>query len=276
MLNKIISFIFRVEGGSADEGRLDLYDASETMNGLARTLNVVTHAMANDGEIREHAHRATGVKTFIHSSEKGCFEEKIDIDFDKSSVDAIGSSVISKAFFDLLEGTLSVAVGESYDPKTYTLKKLLIENSTILEEIADSIDEAIKKLHRTIKSNPDIKIYFERPRVGDFFELNKETLDFVTTTDETIEQEEITGNITRFNSISDFGRLYSDEVGFIVSFRIAEKNNKRVRLLAVKSMKEMIEGNDGKLKLRVTKILNTKGMVKKYIVHDIYDWSVDE
>lgn len=49
---KEVSLILRVEGGVADEGLLDVYDAASTITGLARTVNLVAHAFANDEEVR--------------------------------------------------------------------------------------------------------------------------------------------------------------------------------------------------------------------------------
>jgi hypothetical protein len=80
---KELSANVRVEGGIADKGVLDMYDAAGLIHGLARSLNIVAHSFANDEEIRSRANTATGVQTLIHSSKKGCFEEKIDVRFSK-------------------------------------------------------------------------------------------------------------------------------------------------------------------------------------------------
>ena len=80
---KDLTMLFRVEGGTADEGRLDLHDASMTLLGLARAVNITTHAFANENDLRTRANAAKGAQAFVHSSRKGCFEEQIDIVFEQ-------------------------------------------------------------------------------------------------------------------------------------------------------------------------------------------------
>jgi len=38
---------FKYEHGSADTGKLDLYDASVALNGISRSLSIITHAYIN-------------------------------------------------------------------------------------------------------------------------------------------------------------------------------------------------------------------------------------
>lgn len=40
---KEVNLILRLEGGVADEGLLDIYDAANTITGLARAVNLVAH-----------------------------------------------------------------------------------------------------------------------------------------------------------------------------------------------------------------------------------------
>ena len=100
---KDLSMLFRVEGGSADDGRLDLHDASAMLLGLARAVNITAHAFANDNDLRTRANTAKGAQAFVHSSRKGCFEEQIDIVFDKRVVQANGHSVLARNFWDYMD-----------------------------------------------------------------------------------------------------------------------------------------------------------------------------
>jgi hypothetical protein len=43
---KDISALIRIEGGIADDGKIDIYDAAGFINGLARSINIVAHAFA--------------------------------------------------------------------------------------------------------------------------------------------------------------------------------------------------------------------------------------
>jgi hypothetical protein len=52
---------FRYEHGTADSNRLQLYDGSTSISGLARALTIATHAFVN-GEVRTRGDLAHGAK----------------------------------------------------------------------------------------------------------------------------------------------------------------------------------------------------------------------
>lgn len=126
-------------------------------------------------------------------------------------------------------------------------------------------------IHRAIAGDNTIKAFLSRPRVGDSLELTTGTLDYVSTREEQTSAEYILGNITRVNVLSQFGRLFSDEEGRVVSFELANPDDKRVRGLALESMRNHNEGESGKMHLKVTKIVSAQGIVKRYIVHDMLE-----
>lgn len=271
METKEISLILRIEGGIADEGLLDVYDAADTISGIARSINIVTHAFANDEKLRKQGQGAHGAHAFIHSSKKGCFEEQIDIHFDEKVVRKLGSSVITNAFWDYLNWTWSYALGEEREPSTSYVKKVAAKNEFFVDEIANILESPLQDMHKSITRDKDITIYLNRPRIGDILTLNSDTLDYVTTREEQTETEYIVGNITRTSVVSHFGRLFSNEENRILPFEFANPDDRRAKDLALKSMGEFNQGRHGKFNLKVSKILNARGAVKRYIVHDLLE-----
>ncbi|WP_145927217.1 hypothetical protein [Jeongeupia sp. USM3] len=271
MSDKEVSLVLRLEGGIADDGLLDVYDAANTIYGLARAVNLVSHSFANDEEVRKKNQSAQGAKAFIHSSKKGCFEEQVDIRFDKKVVQKIGHSVLANTFWDYLNWTWHASVGFSYEPKTAQVIRIAESNDLFIYEIADALEGPMQLIHRAISYDNTIKAFLYRPRVGDALELTSGTLDYVSIREEQTQHEYMLGNITRVNVLSQFGRLFSDEEGRVISFELANPDDKRVRGLALKSMQEHNEGETGKMHLKVTKIVSAQGVVKRYIVHDILE-----
>lgn len=269
MSNKEIKLILRVEGGSADEGVLDIYDAANTIYGLARSVNMVAHSFANNGEVRKKNKTATGSKTVIQPSIKGCFEEQIAILFDDSVINRVGSSVYVNGFWDYLTWVWTGAVGHDWEPTTPYVRSFASKHDLHIDEISDALEVPMQLMHKSINSDENVKIFISRPRVSDVMELNKSTLDYVTTRDETTDTEYIVGNVTRFNVLSHFGRVYSDDEGRIISFGLADGDNRRVVDLAIKSMQEHGTDNKGKMNLKVSKVLSAHGVVKRYRVYDI-------
>lgn len=62
-------------GGDADEHRLDMYDASASYYGFARTLSILGHFYST-GEINAHAPKSE-LKVFLETAEEGSFKQTI-------------------------------------------------------------------------------------------------------------------------------------------------------------------------------------------------------
>jgi len=65
-----VKFVY--EHGTADDNRLDLYDGSKSLEGIARTLTITTHALLN-GEVRTRADAAHGAEFYIQAPRSGSF-----------------------------------------------------------------------------------------------------------------------------------------------------------------------------------------------------------
>lgn len=267
--DKEISAVLRVEGGIADEGLLEIYDASALLYGLARSLNIVGHAFANNEEVRSRANNAHGVQTLINSSRKGCFEEQIDIRFAPKVVSRMGHTVIAGNFWDYFEYAFSAATGKPYAPSSSHLKRIVSKDPEYQFVIGDALESALFKLHKPVEREKGVKIIFSRPRLGDIFELNRSTLDYISLREEKSNKFIIVGNVTRYNVLSDFGRLYSNEQNRVISFKLANPNDGELRGMVVQSMQDHVKGQSGKLYFTVTEVISSQGEVKRYIVHNI-------
>jgi hypothetical protein len=267
---KDISAVLRIEGGLADEGLLDIHDAANTIYGLARAMNIITHSFANNEQIRTKAATATSVQSFIHSSKKGCFEEQIDIRFDPKVVLKMGSSVIAKNLWDYMAWAWSSAVGHDYEPTSAHLIKILKKDPELVYVMGDALETPMQKLHKAIVRDKNVTIFLCRPHVGDIIKLDKETLDYVSLRNEQTETSYIEGNVTKFNVLSDFGRMYSDVDGKTVSFRLGHQDD-RLQSLCLESMQGMVDAEEDIMKMhfKVSKVVSAQGVVKRYVVHDI-------
>jgi len=163
MSEKEVSLILRLEGGIADEGLLDVYDAANTIYGLARAVNLVSHSFANDEEVRKKNQSAHGAKAFIHSSKKGCFEEQVDIRFDTKTVQKIGHSVLVNTFWDYLNWTWHASVGFLYEPKTPQVIKIAEANDLFIYEIADALESPMQLIHKAISHDNSINRLLKYP-----------------------------------------------------------------------------------------------------------------
>lgn len=269
---KQVTLTIRFEGGEADNGRLPIYDAATAENGLARSINIVTHSFANDEEMRKRGDTATGAVVYASAPRKGCYEMEVDIVFSEATCNKMGASVIVNRYWDYLTWCWSFAVGKEYQPTTPYLQKLIDSEDAKIEEIADALESAMINLHKPIASDPArISLVLSRKHVGDIMTLDEKTNEYVNVRAESEDDEYVVGNVTKFNILTNYGRVFDDKLRRVVSFKAIEDPSHRLRSMITKSMHERVNGRKGKLHFLVRRIENAMGTVKRYVVYDIYD-----
>lgn len=97
-----IHFKISYKNGDADDHRLDMYDASVSLQGFAKALAITAHALLNEGEIRHKGNRAEGAKIYINPARRGSFEELVTIIVNNPEA-TVGVSIVSSAFWDIFE-----------------------------------------------------------------------------------------------------------------------------------------------------------------------------
>jgi hypothetical protein len=263
-------FLIRAEGGEADNGRVNLYDGAQSISGLARCLNLVAHAFANGEVVRTKGDNPKGVETFLHASKKGCFEERIDIEFSDALARRMGESVIQKNFWDYLLWSWSAAIGRKYDPVTPYVRKIESKKTPYGDEIADGLQSAMSDFHRLISEAPGTTIRLAKLRGPDELELNDETYQYVSASIRSAKPIYAYGNVTKYNILSGSGRYYDDKLREVVSFLLlSHKEKQNDEGLAVRSMEQRILGEEGKIRFRGHTIKTSRGVLKKFLVDSI-------
>lgn len=270
MSDRDVELVLRYDGHTADSGRLNLYEASESLNGTARVVNLIVHAFVNNGEIRERLNAPIGANTYLSAAKKGCFEESVEVEFGEEAIRRIKPSVIAANFWDYFSCCVSVAVGRECKPSTPMVKKILHQSEEFFDQLAEELEAPLQKLHRPIKTKGATTITFARPRVGDILTLNQETLDYVSV----MEQDDVLsnwiGNVTKYNSLSGYGRMYIDQFGQTLPFRITQfLQNERAHKAAAASLNEKVNEEGGKRKIVGFAVYNSLGTIKRIVVQEI-------
>lgn len=264
---KSLDIVIRYDGKTADSGQLNLFQAAESLDGIARVVNVIVHAFANDGEIRERLTAPEGAETYLSAAKKGCFEETVTVEFDSSVVEKIKPTVIIGNFWDFLNASITAAIGREHDPNTPMVRKIMEKNETFFEQVAEELENALLKLHRPIKSKGAETITFYRPKVGDVVALNKASLTHVSVRDQETELRYWRGNVTKYNSLSGYGRAYLDDLGETVPFKIDHfKENISARRAATASMNEKEHEEGGKRRIGAYAVHNALGNLKRITI----------
>jgi len=173
---KEIHFKISYHNGDAADGRLDMYDASVSLQGFAKALSITTHALLNDGEIRKKGNNIDGAKLYINPSRKGSFEELITLAIENPVAMSIGTSVIGAVFYDLIKWTWSKTLDLAYEPETVQVKRLEKRIEPFISEMEEALEIPQEQAHRPIKRCEDMVIVIKRQRIGEVIKLDSETL----------------------------------------------------------------------------------------------------
>lgn len=262
------------EGEQADSGQLDLVDSAEVLQGLAASINIITHSFVHNHEVRNRVPIRDGFNTTLTAAKKGCFELQMSVEFDGAAIQKHGPSVISAKFWDYFSTSIAVATGVKYDPKTPYGKDLCEEQPYIFDDIANNIETHLVSAHRPIWSKNAEVARLIRPRVGEQLVLNSDTLEYVKISELSDNLEYLVGNVTKYNILTGRGRAYFQKYGKTVPFFIKDITGpgQAAHLQAVASMKEAAEhgiGNGGYRHFGVFAVTGSRGQIKRVIADGI-------
>ncbi|MGE6435281.1 hypothetical protein [Shewanella baltica] len=248
---------YHFEHGLADNGKLEIYDAAIALKGIARASAIMTHAYLN-GEIRKQGESATGAKFYINTPKRGSFIYEASI--------FITGAVSSGLFYDFLKYGFNEGVGiitnDNYS------KSLNERIEPTIGELPAALESALDEIHRPIKQDHKIKLKVLRPRGEVLANFDIETSKYLSPI--TIPApHDILGAVTKFNSISGWGKFFDDREGRTISFNILESISDYERSLVTWSLHQNNLGKNGALKLEANAIVAPTGKIKRYIVLSI-------
>lgn len=266
-MTKKIEFKIAYHGGSAAKGQLELYSAGRSLTGLSRALNITTHAFLNDGNVRVRGDKLHGAQLFITAPVRGSFMESITVVFDDESTKKIGKTKITKLFYDFLTWTWSHAIGKTdATPSSQEIQEIASRQEPFISEISQGLETSLRDIHRPIYQDREMTIVISRPRVGELLRLDESTLDHVAPVQEQDITTDITGNVTKYNSLSGFGRFYDDEAQRTISFDISPTLDANSKALLTDSLHEWNTKQEGSISIDVKRMLTAHGELKRYTI----------
>lgn len=265
-----IRFSISYHNGHAHHGYLDFYDASASLQGFAKALSITTHALLNQGEIRRRGHTIRGANLYINPSRKGSFEQFGTLVIDHGAT--IGVSVAAAAFYDLIKWTWSKTVNATAEPETAYVRRLVPEDriEPFIGEMEEVLESPLEQALRPISSDDSIEIALNRPRVGNIITLDSRSLANVSARSDSDLTTDILGNVTRYNILSGYGRLYSNELARTISFKVTEDVTVNEKQWLTWSLHNSQDSADsGKLFFDARAVKSARGALKRYLVESV-------
>lgn len=269
-MSKIVEFKVSYNGGTAADGKLELYDAGRSLMGLSRAISITTHAFLNNGFVRTRADRVHGANVFLSGPRHGSFLEDVSVVFDEESEERVGRSVIVPAFYDFLKWTWRFASGKAPgEPETAFVRRMAERQEPLLGDMSTGLESALREFQRPLSTQHDMTISFIRPRTGELLRLDHDSLLYVTPEVDDEITENVIGNVTKYNMLSGIGRLYDDGEERTVSFDLAPGVSAWEKSLLTESMHERNRGNHGKIAVDVKRVFSARGVLKRYTLHAV-------
>lgn len=204
-------------------------------------------------------------------AKRGCFETIIGIDFADAVNEKIGKSVVVKHFWEYLRVALEAAIGKEPLSDNPYLTRVINSESAPFEELAVRFETPLQHVMRPLKTNGANTITFSRPYVGDQVSLDLDCYDYVSTSTKDDTLGHWSGNITKYNILSGYGRAYLDSVKRTVPFNIVDfERNQIAHMAATASMNERAQDrNAGKRVIVAHKVVGSSGRIKRILVTEI-------
>lgn len=280
----MIEFELTFDGGLADDGLLEFYDAARALAGFQRSLALTTHLVLN-GEIITQAPSAKGFQIFIPPFIEGSWISKAKIAIGTAFLigsvgkDSPVGQIVTSVYDAVLLNTMGFHV--DYDKTLQDLYYSDQKNRPITAEKIDSLCEKIESsvadMHRPIvisKSATRAQVTDctkERRPIGPI--LSPITYDYVKQTNKEKEDILIVGYISSYNINTFQGRIYSVDESRPISFELSEeaRNKKTIGTL---TRSQHINGQnpfsyEALVRLRCRKLVSATGKIKKYLVLSI-------
>lgn len=277
----MIEFELVFEGGRADEGLLEFYDAARALAGFQRSLALTTH-LAINGEIITQAPSATGFEIFVPPPIRGSWKTVALIVFSSSiTISAAGKdSPLGQIVTSLYDAALYNTMGFHVD-YTKTLQQQYsehFEHNDITEEKIDSLCEKIESsvadMHRPIviskSANSGIvrRCGRDKLEVGPY--LSVETYNYVRQSTLSDDIEVIQGYVSSYNINTFKGRLFSLVEHRPISFELDDraKDSRTVGALTTSQHLNGQKRNDPQalVEFHCRRIVSANNKTKRYLV----------
>lgn len=204
----------RYNGGLAADGMLPLYDGTSSIHGVAQAIQIATHALLTE-TIVTRATAARSATFFLYPTKAGSY--LVDIAAFVEANPAM-AGITAPIFYDWIKAIFIKATSRApAEPETAKVKKWIEKDEPFLDELAETLEGSLQRAHRPIGSDVST-ITLERPR-SPFLTLDTTTKAWVNTRDVANATTPLTGNVTRFNSVTRNGRAFINELGRIVPFK---------------------------------------------------------
>jgi hypothetical protein len=273
--------IAKFEGEIADEHRIPAYEGAQSLEGIARTITLVSH-FAVTGEVRQRYPFSEVGRPYLETTQQGSFDGVFSVFIDPNTplvTTAFGTlavGVVAGITVELLKLITRRVIGGDHLPEESHVTDLLENRSGDIEALADAAEPSIKKAHTVINYGAgNITLINGSNNIVKFNPISKS---YVSQTIRDHGRRELLVSVGMLNVNSRYGRVYNRELGRTVPIIVHRDANPRTLPKLAESLQRYSSRSRAALPSDVVIIFETErsvdGVDKRYIVFDAYDIEV--
>ena len=184
-----------------------------------------------NGEVRSRAEAATGAKIYIATPKRGSFIYEAAI--------WTAGALTSGVFYDYIKYAFNEAVGNG--SQTDHSKALEKRIEPTIGELPAVLESALDEVHRPIRQDKKIVLTVARPHGEELAVFDSESLLYLQPSTVPAPHE-ISGNVTKYNSLTGWGKFFDLIERRTVSFNIDVESSERARSLITWSLRTLRAG----------------------------------
>jgi len=278
----VIEFELIFDGGRADEGLLEFYDASHALVGFQRSLALTTHLVLH-GEIITQAPFAQGFEIYIPAVQQGSWKSKAIVALSAASMvlsagkdsplGQIVTSVYDAALYNVMGFHVDYDETLQEQYASYLRKKSITHEK--IDSLCEKIETSVAEMHRPIvRSESATRAQVARcgPLRRDIGPvLSPLTYEYVKQTKKEEGESVLLGYVSSYNINTFKGRIFSLEEKRPIPFEL-EDSAKTRKQVAVLTGSQHINGQDRNSRdalvaLHGQRLISQSGRTKRFVAY---------
>ncbi|QZD89430.1 hypothetical protein K3148_11500 [Qipengyuania aurantiaca] len=281
----MIDFELTFEGGEADKGSLEFYDASKALAEFQRSLALTTHLVLH-GEIITQAPSAKGFQIFVPPFEEGSWKTKAKVLIGGAFlVGSVGKdSPVGHMVTSVYDLVLQTTMGFSADYDK-TLQELYLDTQKNkigdgkIDSLCEKVETSVADMHRPIVASKTAtraqitRCDYQNVDVGPL--MSPLTYEYVKQTKREEDENEIVGYVSSYNINTYTGRIYSVEEDRPIPFELHDELRDKKTIGLITRSQHFNGQNPFDERALITFICNrlvsANGKVKRLIVLSVHE-----
>ncbi|OAE47858.1 hypothetical protein [Agrobacterium tumefaciens] len=219
-------------GGLADAHRLPAYDGAKSLEGITRSLLIVTNFLV-EGRVRHREFGRVPLTFNIVAQQPGSFETVFEIAYTAAVIGGpviqeVAGSVASNLLTELISTTFKRATGLTEERPSAEIIDLEATRSGDVDAIVDAIEPALRQSHTVINHGvTNITIHNYAQPEQPVARLNRETKGYMwdNVIDDRVRVKLF--SVASFNANQGTGRAFDLEEGRSIPFKLAPDTDRQ-------------------------------------------------